>query len=124
MATKTEFNNNFEFAVHPGRILKEYLTAIGLKQKDLSQQTGLSKTVISEIIHGKRNISLSYALKFEPIFEMPASYWTKLQLMYEEAIARLNNKEFTLKTEQKNEYNIESDCFEIQARLKIISQAA
>ncbi len=77
--------SGFEFVIHPGKILKEDLKAINMTQRELSKRTGINKTIISELINGKRNMTLKIALKLEPIFEMPVSYWLNLQILYTEA---------------------------------------
>lgn len=94
---KTKEKNNFNFAVHPGMILNKYLKNIKMTQLELSRQTGINKTVINEIIKGKRNITTSIAIKFEKVFDMPVKFWCGLQSDYDEAILRLkNNKQLKL----------------------------
>ena len=83
----------FNFALHPGVILKDYLKSLNMTQRDLSAKTELNKTIINEIITGKRNITTNIALKLEPIFGLPAKFWSNLQLDYDEAILRLKNKQ-------------------------------
>lgn len=75
--------DDFNFAVHPGRIMNEYLKALKMSQKKLSQLTGINKTVINELIKGKRKFTESIAIKLEPIFNMPAIYWCNLQDKYD-----------------------------------------
>ncbi len=77
--------NEFEFVVHPGKILKEDLKSIKMSQKELSKKTGINKTIINELINGKRNMTLNIAIKLEPIFDMPITYWLNLQNLYAEA---------------------------------------
>lgn len=85
------------YAIHPGEILKEYLTDSGMSQKELAIKTGLNKTFLNEIIKGKRPITMATALKLEKAFSFDAQFWGNLQLIYDEAVERLKqNKEFYL----------------------------
>lgn len=83
--------NKLNFAVHPGKVLASYLKTLKMTQKQLANKTGINKTVINEIISGKRSITTDIALKFEPVFQMPASYWRHLQTDFEETVKRLNS---------------------------------
>lgn len=77
-----------DYAIHVGQFIKKALDAYGMKQADLSEKTGIPKSVINEIVKGKRNINVAIALKLEPVFEMPADYWMSLQSQFDIAVAR------------------------------------
>lgn len=68
---------------HPGEHLKDELEARGLKQKDLVEQTGLSKTEISLILNGKRSITPLIAVKLENALGIDAAFMMRLQVEYE-----------------------------------------
>lgn len=86
MSTKwTELN----YAVHPGEILKEYLQDSGMSQLDLANKVGINKTIINEIINGKRPITMKTAIKLEKAFSFEARFWGNLQMIYDEAVERL-----------------------------------
>lgn len=78
---ETEFKPNY--AVHVGIPLKEALEAYSMKQCELAERIGVSKTVINEIIKGKRGMSKSVAIALENIFGVPAKYWLDIQRDYE-----------------------------------------
>lgn len=84
---ETNFKPNY--AIHPGAFLKEELSDLRLTQKSLSEKTGISRTIINEIISGKRNINADTAVKFESVLYSPARYWLNLQSLYDETQARL-----------------------------------
>ncbi len=88
MATK---NYAFDYAIHPGEFLKRALSDIGMKQSELAIKTGISKTIINEVIKGKRSINTDFAIAIEPIFGMPASYWLGLQNDFDIATAKAKN---------------------------------
>ena len=45
-------------ATHTGEMLKDELKERGISQKQLSEQTGIKPSVISETVNGKRSVSL------------------------------------------------------------------
>ena len=118
--------NEFNFAVHPGVILKKYLRNIKMTQVELSKRTGINKTVINELIKGKRNITTSIAMKFEKIFKMPPKFWSGLQSEYYEAILRLKTNNNSLKLYVNSEAKVKQETFkkiELEAKQEILSCA-
>lgn len=110
MAIKNEFLPNY--AVHPGVILKEDMEMVGMTQKELSDKTGISKTVINEIIKGKRKINAEIAVLLEGVLFSPAKYWLNLQSNYEEALARIKlNKPKEEHTQSDKKYRAFSVSF-------------
>ncbi len=83
---RTKFNP--DYAVHVGQFIKKALDAYDMKQAELAEKIDVPKSVINEIIKGKRNINAAFALKLEPVFEMPADYWMSLQTQFDIAVAR------------------------------------
>ena len=71
------------YAVHPGSLIKMLLMSSGKKQKWLSNEMGVSKVVISEIIHGKRSITPQLAIAFEKAIGYPAEKLVRLQGEYD-----------------------------------------
>ena len=86
-----ETNYTFDYAIHPGEFLKRALDNIGMKQSELAAKTGISKTIVNEIIKGKRSLNADFAVAIEPIFGMPASYWLGLQNDFDIATAKAGN---------------------------------
>jgi HTH-type transcriptional regulator/antitoxin HigA len=58
--------------VPPARILKHLMDAKGTTQAKLAEETGVSRSTISEIIKGKRSISVENAFRFAEYFHMDA----------------------------------------------------
>lgn len=79
-------------ATHPGSLLKEELDARNINQIDLGIQIGLNKTILNEIIKGKRAITADIALLLERALEIPADYWMRFQSQYEIDLARVKEK--------------------------------
>ena len=66
-------------ATHPGDLIKDELQARKMTQKQLANLAGIAESVLSEIIHGKRSVSLNTAIALEKSLEIPADYWMNLQ---------------------------------------------
>jgi addiction module HigA family antidote len=78
-------------AITPGEILEEeFLKGFGITAYRLSKETGISATRISEIIRGKRKISVETALKLSKYFGNSAEFWLGIQNDYD---LRIEKKE-------------------------------
>ena len=76
---------------HAGEFLMEEMEARGLRQIDLANQIGASKTEISLIVNGKRGITVPMAVKLEKVLGISAETWMNLQIKFE--IETLKQKE-------------------------------
>ena len=79
-------------ATHPGVLIADEVEYRGIKQQELANVMGIASSVLSEIIHGKRNITPELALKFEKALDIDASYWMRLQVGYEIAQIRIKQQ--------------------------------
>jgi addiction module HigA family antidote len=68
---------------HPGEFLSEEMEVRGIRQTDLANELGLSKTEVNLVVHGKRGITVPLAVKLEKIFGISAETWMNLQIKYE-----------------------------------------
>ena len=73
----------FEWLIHPGEIISDILEERNLTQKELAQRAGVSETFLSEVIHGKKDISKELAIGLECALEVPRSFWLNLQTNYD-----------------------------------------
>jgi antitoxin HigA-1 len=70
--------------VMPGEILEEeFLKGFGISAYRLSKETGIPATRISEILKGKRKISVETALKLARYFGNSAEFWLGIQNDYD-----------------------------------------
>jgi addiction module HigA family antidote len=74
--------------VHPGEVLGEELQELGISPTELSRQIAVPPTRISQIIHGKRDVSADTALRLGHWFGTSAQFWTNLQNQFDLAVAR------------------------------------
>lgn len=70
-------------ATHPGEMIKDELEARNMTQKELSEQTGIKPSVLSETINGKRPLSLNSAMLLEKALGIPTEIWMNLQSQYD-----------------------------------------
>lgn len=63
------------------------LEACKLTQKQLAEQLGVSATFVSELIRGKKSVSVAMALKLEAVSEIDASFWLNAQRNYNRDLA-------------------------------------
>ncbi len=77
---------------HPGEMLADELEARTLTQKELARVIGVSATFVSELIRGKKSVSLRIALKLEAALGVEAEFWVNAQRNYNRGIAYLNAK--------------------------------
>lgn len=62
--------------IHPGEILlEEFLRPVGITQYRLSKDINVPPRRINEIVHGKRAISASTALRLGRYFNVSRQFW-------------------------------------------------
>lgn len=68
---------------HPGVVLGEEIEYRGLTKNSVAERMGISSTVLSEIISGKRNITTATAIKIENALGINALFFLNMQVRYE-----------------------------------------
>lgn len=75
--------------ITPGEILvTEFLEPMGISQYRLAKATGLSQTRISEIVRGKRAITIDSALRLSRALGVDDRFWVNIQADYDLEIER------------------------------------
>ncbi len=70
--------------IHPGEILQmDFLEPLNITAYKLAKETFLDQTRISEIIKGKRSISIDTALRFSKFFGTSPEFWINIQTQYD-----------------------------------------
>ncbi len=73
----------------PGEILsEEFLQPMGISAYRLAKDIGVSQIRVSEIISGKRAITVDTGLRLSKYFGLNDDFWTGLQLDYDASIAK------------------------------------
>jgi antitoxin HigA-1 len=69
---------------HPGEMLiEEFLTPMGITQRELANAIHVPYQRINEIINKKRGITPSTALRLAKFFGMSEDFWMSLQLRWD-----------------------------------------
>lgn len=70
--------------IHPGEVLQmDFLEPMNITAYKLAKETFLDQTRISEIIRGKRAISIDTALRFSKYFGTSPEFWINIQTQYD-----------------------------------------
>ena len=74
---------------HPGEILlEEFLKPLEISQYRLAKEIAVSQRRISEIVQGKRAISIDTGLRLARFFGTSDGFWIGLQMDYDTAQTR------------------------------------
>lgn len=74
---------------HPGDVLKEELEFRGITQKSFAEATGISYTMLNEILNAKRPITSDIALVAEAALGVSAELLINIQTRYNLSQARM-----------------------------------
>jgi len=61
-------------------LLEEFLLPMGMTQRALAEQLGLSVQTVNLIIKGKRGITAETAVRLSRVFKNSAQFWLGLQM--------------------------------------------
>lgn len=73
--------------IHPGEILADEISELGITASDLARFLDVPKNRITEIINGNRGITADTALRLAQYFGTSAEFWMNLQKNYELRLA-------------------------------------
>lgn len=79
-------------AVPPGESIKEQLENRGLSQKEFALRMGMSEKHISKLINGKTELTPPTAQKLESVLGIPARFWSNLEAIYREKLAKAQSE--------------------------------
>jgi addiction module HigA family antidote len=69
---------------HPGEILlEEFLTPMGISQRELADAIHVPYQRINELVNGRRGVTPSTALRLARFFGMTPDFWMNLQLRWD-----------------------------------------
>ena len=74
-------------AIHPGEILADELSEIGVTPTELARQLNVPVNRITQIIQGKRGITGDTALRLGHWFRTTPQFWLNLQAAYKIRVA-------------------------------------
>jgi addiction module HigA family antidote len=74
--------------IHPGEILLEdFMKPLGLSQYRLANDIGVTPIRISQIVKGKRAITVDTAMRLARYFGTSPAVWLRLQVRYDLEVA-------------------------------------
>lgn len=75
--------------ITPGDVLlEEFLKPLGITQNQLARDINVPANRVSQIVHGKREITADTALRLGKYFGIEPEFWLNLQVRYNMKIAR------------------------------------
>jgi antitoxin HigA-1 len=78
---------------HPGEmLLEEFLQPMGLTQRELADAIHVPYQRVNDLIHGRRGMTPSTALRLAKYFGMSADFWMNLQLRWDLYFAQREEK--------------------------------
>ena len=80
--TSKRYEFNPDYAVPPGRVLKERLAAHNISHAEFARRCGRSVKLISEIIAGEAPVDPGTARQFESVLGMAAEIWLGIEADY------------------------------------------
>lgn len=82
-------NNIIPFEpTHPGEMLREELECRGITQTKLANDIGVKVSLLNELINGKRDFTIEYAMMIEAALGIDADFWMNLLTAYSKGRAQ------------------------------------
>ena len=104
--TKFSFNQAVPFeATHVGEVIKDELAARNMKQSELSELTGIQKSILNDVIKGKRSLTPEMALLLENTLDISATFLMNIQTQYELDCAKQSER-VVLQTKMLEIWNV------------------
>ncbi len=67
---------------HPGEFLREEIETRGITQTRLANEIGVKVSLLNELINGKRDFTLEYAMLIEAALGIDSDFWMNAQSAY------------------------------------------
>ena len=104
--TKFSFNQAVPFeATHVGEVIKDELAARNMKQSELAELTGIQKSILNDVIKGKRSLTPEMALLLENALGISATFLMNIQTQYELDCAKQSER-VVLQTKMLEIWNV------------------
>ena len=75
---------------HPGEVLREEIESRGITQTKLANEIGVRVSLLNELINGKRDFTIEYAMMLEAALGIDADFWMRMQIGYNLKMAKRN----------------------------------
>ncbi|MBW1817326.1 MAG: ImmA/IrrE family metallo-endopeptidase [Deltaproteobacteria bacterium] len=81
-----------DYAIPPGKTLREVMESLDMSQKELAIRTGLTVQSINRISKGDQPITYETANKLEFATGVPSRMWNNLEAQYREQLAKIQER--------------------------------
>jgi HTH-type transcriptional regulator/antitoxin HigA len=88
-----------ESVTHPGETLREKLQELNMGAKEFALKAGKPEKTITQVLKGNSSITPDMAIQFERILKIPARFWLRYQMAFDEYKARVKEEEKLLEAE-------------------------
>lgn len=92
LTAKKRYGFEPDYAVPPGKTLREVMMSLGMSQKELARRTGLTEQSLIRILRGEQPISYETANRLELTTGVPARFWNNLEAQYREQLAKIKEQ--------------------------------
>lgn len=82
-----------EFTQSPGETIKEQLSDRNITQKEFALRMGMSEEYIVKLLNGSVALTPDIAKRLEIVFNIPARFWSNLEIIYRRKLMRKRQEE-------------------------------
>ncbi len=79
-------------ATPPGASIREQIEDLGISPDEFARLMGLSKEYIYQLINGFVCLTPEVAKQLEIVLGPPASFWNRLEAIYQDKLAKVKNE--------------------------------
>lgn len=76
-------------AIPPGETIKELLSDRGVSETVFAERMQMTKKQVDELLEGDVPLTLEIASRLELVLSVPASFWSRLELIYQNTLAKI-----------------------------------
>ena len=105
-----------DLLIHPGETISDVIEERGITQKELARRSGVSEAFLSDVIHGKKDISKGLAMGLEYSLGVPRSFWLNLQANYDAELLGINESD-SIQIDEKDIFRKISEITDYLAEL-------
>ena len=73
---------------HPGEVIKDEIEYRGISQRQLAHEIGVSRSLLNEVLNGKRALNIQLALVISAALDIDAEPLLRLQTRYDMIMAK------------------------------------
>jgi antitoxin HigA-1 len=73
--------------IHPGAYIRDSLPEAGFSQAELAEILGCSRSYVSDIVNGRKGLSVDMCFKLPAVLGGSPGFWSRLQNGYDMKVA-------------------------------------